>query len=84
MGGAILAQTLGAIGGIGGVLGATGGALARMLSDIDVDDREVSYFEMRIREGMVFVSVDPVEAGDKMPLVREILERNEGRFASEG
>ncbi len=82
-GGAIVAQALTAMGIVGGSLGATGGAIAKMLTDLDVDDREASYFEMQIRRGRVFVSVDPAEAGDKMHLVREILERNGGTFANE-
>ncbi len=82
IGGAILAQAIGTIGAFGGAVGATGGAIARMLSDIDVDDREVSYFEMQIRHGKVFLSIDPAEVSEKVSLVREILERNGGQFAS--
>ncbi|MGX7927862.1 hypothetical protein ACWPMX_14940 [Tsuneonella sp. HG094] len=80
-GGAIAAQALGTIGAVGGALGATGGGIARMLTDLDVDDHEVDYFVMEIATGKVFVSVDPVTCGKSIEFVRGILTRNGGHFA---
>ncbi|MGX7896816.1 hypothetical protein [Tsuneonella sp. HG222] len=82
VGGAVAVQALSAIAGVGGALGATGSAIAKMLTDIDVDNREVSYFEMQIREGKIFVTVDPDKIGPKVKMARVILARNGGAFAS--
>lgn len=81
VGGAIAAQALGTIGAVGGALGASGGAVARMLTDIDVDDNEVDYYVMQISSGRVFVSVDPVSCGKSVDTVKEILARHGGQFA---
>ncbi len=82
VGGALLAHAIGTIGAFGGAVGASGGALARMLTDFDVDDREVPYFAMAIERGMVFLSVDPATCGRPIEEVRGILERCGGTFAS--
>lgn len=82
VGGAIAAQAIGTIGAVGGALGASGGAIARMLTDIDVDDHDVDYYVMQIKTGRVFVSVDPASCGKSVEFVREVLVRNGGLFAS--
>ena len=82
VGGALLAHVVGAIGAFGGAVGASGGGLARMLTDFDVDDREIPFFEMAIKRGEVFLSVDPATCGRPIETVREILERCGGTFAS--
>jgi hypothetical protein len=81
VGGALLAH-IGTIGAFGGAVGASGGGLARMLTDFDVDDREIPYFEMAIKRGKVFLAVDPATCGRPIDTVREILERCGGSFAS--
>ena len=43
---------------LSGVIGATGGAIAHMLDDHDVEGIAANYFEQQIRRGKVFVSVD--------------------------
>lgn len=83
-GGTILMQALGTMGAVGGALGASGGGIARMLTDIDVDDREAPYYAMAITDGKVFISVDPAACGGKAALVRDILMSNGGRFARVG
>jgi hypothetical protein len=67
-----------AFGSIAGVLGATGGALAVMLSDIDVDGRDPEEIERKLAAGRTFVSVNV--AGDAAPkaFVRKVLDKNGG------
>ncbi|MCT2559375.1 hypothetical protein N0B51_10335 [Tsuneonella sp. YG55] len=79
--GAIAANALGTMGAVGGALGASGGGIARMLTDLDVDDREIPYFAMRIAHGKIFLSVDPVECECSLELVRATLVRHGGQFA---
>ncbi len=81
VGGAIAAQAIGTMGAIGGALGASGGAIARMLTDFDVEDQEIPYFAMRISRGKIFLSVDPADCGCPVGELRAILERHGGHFA---
>lgn len=80
-GGAIAASALSTIGAFGGALGATGGAIARMLTDLDVDGRDVPFYELAIETGKVFVSVDPGTSRRSIDQVRSILAANGGNFA---
>lgn len=82
VGGAIAANALGTIGAVGGALGASGGGIARMLTDIDVDGREVPYYVGEITTGKVFISVDPATCEIGVDQVRTILERNGGSIAA--
>lgn len=56
--GALTASAFGSVAGVSGVIGATGSAIAKMLSDHDVDGMEVGFYEQEIKRGKVFVSVD--------------------------
>ena len=56
--GAIAASAVPTAAGIGAAAGATVGAIARMLRDHDVDDRNAEYYEERIERGGIFVAVD--------------------------
>lgn len=82
VGGAAASQALATIGAVGGAFGATGGAVARMLTDWDVSDREVPYYEMAISEGKVFVAVQVGSASIPAETVREILSENGGTLTS--
>lgn len=82
-GGAVATSALGTMGAIGGALGATGGALARMLTDLDVDDREIPYFEAAIKSGKVFLSVDPATIDMGVADVRRIIVKSGGHFSDE-
>jgi hypothetical protein len=77
--GAAAAVTVQTVAALSGIFGATGGAMARMLSDLDVDGQEVGYFEAQIRRGRVFVAVDTRIAEGQAELAREILLRHGGR-----
>jgi hypothetical protein len=65
-----------------GVLGATGGAIARMLTDHDVDGVSASYYQEQIRRGKIFVSVDVRDAPEQRELARSILRGFEGRSSN--
>lgn len=80
--GAIAASAIPTAAGIGAAVGATGGALAKMLSDHDVDGRDAEYYEEHIQGGGVFVSVDTRQATGKAEFARDVLQRNGGHSAS--
>ena len=54
-----------------------------MLSDIDVDGRDVPFYEMEITTGKIVISVDPATSGKSAEVVRDILEQNGGRVAAQ-
>lgn len=80
--GAIAASAIPTAAAVGGALGATGGAIARMLSDHDVDRQDAEYYEEHIQRGGIFVSVDTREANVDAERAREILYRSGGHSAS--
>lgn len=71
--GAIVASSLGSVASVSAVFGATGGAILKMLSDHDVDGREINYYERQIRLGRVFVSVDTRIARELSDTARKVL-----------
>ena len=80
--GAIAASAVPAAAGIGAAVGATGGAIARMLTDHDVEGQDAEYYEQHIGRGGTFVSVDTRLAEGQAEAAREILYRNGGHSAS--
>jgi len=80
--GAIAASAVPTAAGVGAAVGATGGAIARMLSEHDVDDEDASFYEERIQGGGVFVSVDTRRAEGSAETAREILQRYGGQSAA--
>jgi uncharacterized membrane protein len=57
----------------GAALGAAAGGLTKMLTDHGVSDDDATYYEKRINEGGVFVSVDTADASISSESVRDIL-----------
>jgi hypothetical protein len=82
--GAIAGSSFSSVASVSAIIGATGGAMARMLTDHDVDGREANYFERQIRRGKVFVSVDTRIAEGQRESARQILMQNGGLAAPEG
>jgi hypothetical protein len=80
--GAIAASAVPTGAAIGAAVGATGGAIARMLTDHDVGREDADYYEDRINQGGVFVSVDTRLTGVGGESAREILMRCGGHSAS--
>lgn len=77
--GAIAASSLSSIAAASAIIGATGGAMARMLTDQDVDGRETNYFERQIRRGKVFVSVDTRITPSQREIARQVMMRSGGQ-----
>ena len=77
--GAIAASAVPTAAGVGAALGATGGAIARMLSEHDVGDYDAAFYEERIQSGDVFVSVDTRRAEGSSEAAQEILQRYGGQ-----
>lgn len=77
--GSIAAAAIGNIGALGSAVGATGGAIARMLTDIDVDGREAEFYESQVIKGLVFVSVEMPIAGLEPAFVHDVLEKHGAR-----
>ncbi|HKT85748.1 MAG TPA: hypothetical protein VJQ77_06665 [Novosphingobium sp.] len=82
--GAIAASSFSSVAAVSAVIGATGGAMARMLTDHDVDGREANYFEREIRRGKVFVSVDTRIARGQREVALEVLLQNGGHSPPRG
>jgi hypothetical protein len=80
--GAIAASAVPTAAGVGAAVGATGGAIARMLSDHDVDPTDAEYYEEHIQRGGTFVSVDARRAEGTAESARDILYRHGGHSAS--
>lgn len=80
--GAIAASAVPAVAGVGAGIGAAGGAIARMLNDHDVDDRDAEYYQEHIERGSTFVSVDTRLASVDRDNVRSILRSSGGHSAS--
>ena len=81
--GAIASSAIPGAAAIGAGVGAVAGGLTGYLKDHGVSDEDASYYEGRINEGGIFVSVD-VSGGDiSREQAREILARNGGHSASQ-
>ena len=80
--GAIAASAVPTGAAIGAAVGATGGAIAKMLTDHDVEGHDAEYYEAQLQSGGVFVSVDTRQAEDQGETARDILYRHGGHSAS--
>lgn len=78
--GAAVAGAYSSVAAISGVIGATGGAIARMLSDADVDDVALNYREQQLRRGRIFVAVDTRIAERMDETARQIMLDRGGRI----
>lgn len=61
--GALATSAIPSVASVSGIIGATGGAIAKMLTDHDVDGVSAEFYDRQIKRGKVFVSVDTREAG---------------------
>ena len=82
--GALTGSALGSVAGVSGVIGATGSAIAKMLSDHDVDGLEIGFYEQEIRRGKVFVSVDTRKCEDCREEVSALFAEMGGKTAESG
>ena len=68
---------------IGAGAGALAGGLTGLLKDHGVSDDDAVYYESRINDGGIFVSVDASSGNISVESAREILIRNGGHSASQ-
>ena len=71
--GAIAASAIPGAALTGAAIGAAAGGLAGLLTDHGVDDEDAGYYEDRVNNGGVFVSVDTQDAGLDAQSARDIL-----------
>ena len=69
--------------GVGASVGAVAGGLSGYLTDHGVSEEDASYYESRINDGGIFVSVDASGGDISAEQAREILARNGGHSASQ-
>ena len=81
--GAIASSAIPGAAAIGAGAGAVAGGLTGLLRDHGVSDDDASYYEGRINDGGIFVSVDASEGDVPTETVREVLSRNGGHSASQ-
>lgn len=73
------ASAFSSVAAISGVIGATGGALARMLSDFDVDCLAAGFFEQQLRQGGVLVTIDSRICKQDRDIITQVMLLNGGR-----
>ncbi len=66
----------------GAAIGAAAGGLAGLLTDHGVDDNDATYYEERINNGGVFVSVDVASSAASPATVRDLLYNAGGHSSS--
>lgn len=81
--GAIASSAIPGAAAIGAGAGAVAGGVTGMLKHHGVSDDDATYYEGRINDGGIFVSVDASEGDVPTDTVREILSRNGGHNASQ-
>lgn len=77
-----IAAAIPSVASVSGIIGATGGAIAHMLDDHDVDGIAANYFEQQIRRGKVFVSVDVGGDEELRAKARSALKRAGGQSST--
>lgn len=80
--GAIASSAIPEAAAIGAGAGALAGGLSGMLTKHGVSEEDAGYYEERINDGGVFLSVDASAAGISADEARDILQRNGGHNAS--
>ncbi|QNM83588.1 low temperature-induced protein [Sphingomonas sabuli] len=80
--GAIASAAIPGAAAIGAGAGAITGGLVGLLSDHGVEDDDAAYYEERINDGGIFVSVDSEKGNGSPDEAREILFRNGGHNAT--
>ena len=77
--GALAASAFTSVATVSGVIGATGGAVANMLDDLDVDDLALNHFEQQLRRGKVFLAIDRNDAPMRDELVLAVVAEHGGQ-----
>lgn len=69
---------------VSGVIGATGGAIAKMLTDHDVDGVSAEYYGRQIKRGKLLLSVDTRVAGVEREQALALLQQYGGHSTQVG
>lgn len=77
--GVIATSALSQVAAVSAAIGSTGGAIARMLTDHDVDGVSASFYEQQIRRGKIFMAVDTEIAANQDDVIRRVFRECEGR-----
>lgn len=80
--GAIAQAAIGGAALTGTAVGAAAGGLAGALEDHGVDKADAGYYNDRLNDGGIFVSVDAVRGGQSASEISDILYRNGGHSSS--
>ncbi len=80
--GAIAASAVPTAAAIGAGAGLAAGSISGLLASHGVDEEDSKYYEERLNQGGIFVSVQADESGTSIEQAREILMRNGGHSAS--
>jgi len=81
--GAIAGSAIPGAAALGAGAGAVAGGVTGMLKDHGVTDEDANYYEGRINDGGIFVSVDANNSDVPAETVREILSRNGGHNSTQ-
>jgi hypothetical protein len=76
--GALAASAYTSVATVSGIIGATGGAIARMITDPDVDEVANNYLERQIQSGKIFLTVELEKARLERGDIERILTDSEG------
>ena len=76
--GSLASAAIGPVAAVSGVIGATGGAIAKMLTDHDVDGVSATLYEREIKRGKVFLSVNTEQLSLPVAEVRRVLAAHGG------
>lgn len=79
--GAIAASAIPEAAAIGAGAGLAAGSVSGLLTSHGVDEEDAKYYEDRLNQGGIFVSVQADESGPSLQEAREILGRNGGHSA---
>lgn len=79
--GAMASSAIGPVAAVSSVIGATGGAIAKMLTDHDVDGVSATLYEREIKRGKIFLSVNTDFDGVEPAKIRRLLTSQGGHFA---
>ena len=80
--GAAAGATLSTVTSLGGIIGATGGAIAKMLTDQDVDGTAANFYESQIDRGKIVLSVSLKHTDISEAFIRRVLRESGGHIYS--
>ncbi|MBX7540394.1 hypothetical protein [Qipengyuania sphaerica] len=81
--GAMASAAVGPVAAVSSVIGATGGAIAKMLTDHDVDGVSATLYEREIKKGKIFLSVNTEHEDIDPEQVRRLLDSQGGHRPAE-